>query len=435
MSKPSLSQAVIRSPIFWGGLASVGFYWLIHIGLLSHWLLQRYCASHPIEYVTTTLFFVGLAALVLKAVDVFGQRQAVSQPLLGSPSQTGRPVEQSDLLLHRLDGLPQRLKGGYLHRRLREVIEHVRRFGSAEKLDDQMKYLADVDAERMHAGYALVRVLIWAIPMLGFLGTVMGLTLAIANLDIQAMEKSSLLVVGGLAVAFDTTALALALAMLLMFAYFFTQGMESRLLDEVDRRATIELEGRFECISASPDGQLVAVRRMAEAVVEATDQLVRRQAEIWQHSMETAGKRWAGMAAAAGEQLQDALAGSLGDTLQTGAQQLAAAAAVAGEQNHQQWERVQQTHAEQTASMASLQETMSRQAEVLGRAVEATGKVAGLEETLNRNLATLAGAQHFEQTVTSLAAAIHLLNGRLGEFPAGTPMVQLESNESAPRAA
>ena len=428
LSKRSLSQAVARSPIFWGGLASVGFYWLIEIGLLSHWLLQRYCASHPVEYVTVTMFFVGLAALVLKAVDVLGQRQRVSQPLLGSRWRTGRPAEESDVLLRRLDDLPQRHNGGYLPRRLREVIEHVRRLGSAEKLDDQMKYLADVDAARMHSGYALVRVLIWAIPMLGFLGTVIGLTLAIANLDIQALEASSLQVVGGLAVAFDTTALALALALLLMFAYFFTQGMESRLLEEVDRRATAELEGRFEYVSASPDGQLVAVRRMAEAVIEATELLVHRQAELWQHSMEAAGVRWAGMAAAAGEQLQDALAGSLGDTLQTGAQQLAAAAAVAVEQN-------QQTHAEQTAAMGSLQEAMGRQAEVLGRAVEATGKVAGLEETLNRNLATLAGAQHFEQTVTSLAAAIHLLNGRLAEIPARTPVVQLESSKSAPRAA
>ena len=435
MSKPSLSQAVVGSPIFWGGLASVGFYWLIEIGLLSHWLLQRYCVSHPVEYVTVTMFFVGLAALVLKTVDVLGQRQKVSQPLLGSPSRTGRPADESDVLLRRLDGLPLRQKGGYLPRRLREVIEHVRRLGSAEKLDDQMKYLADVDAERMHSGYAMVRVLIWAIPMLGFLGTVIGLTLAIANLNIQALEASSLQVVGGLAVAFDTTALALALAMLLMFAQFFTQGMESTLLDEVDRRAMVELEGRFEYISASPDGQLVAVRRMAEAVVEATEQLVHRQAELWQHSMETAGKRWAGMAATAGEQLQGALAGSLGDTLQTGAQQLANAAAMAIEQNQQQWGQVQQTHAEQTAAMGSLQEAMSRQAEVLGRAVEATGKVAGLEETLNRNLATLAGAQHFEQTVTSLAAAIHLLNGRLAEIPAGTPAVQLESSGSASRAA
>ncbi|NQU23491.1 MAG: MotA/TolQ/ExbB proton channel family protein [Candidatus Nealsonbacteria bacterium] len=435
MSKPSLSQTIAKSPIFWGGLATVGFYWLIEIGLLSHWLVQRYCASHPVEYVTVAMFFVGLAALVLKMVDVLAQRPRVSQTLLGPPSRTGRPAEECDVLLRRLDGLPRHQKGDYLFGRLREAIEHVRRLGSAEKLDDHSKYLADVDAARMHSGYALVRVIIWAIPMLGFLGTVTGLTLAIANLNFQAMEASSLKVVGGLAVAFDTTALALALTLLLMFAQFLTEGMEGRLLDEVDRRATAELEGRFEYVSSSPDGQLVAVRRMAEAVIEATEQLVRQQADLWQHSMDAAGKRWTGMADAAGEQLQGALAAALGETLQTGAEQLATAATTAVAQNQQHWDRTQRTHAEQVQALGSLQESMHRQAEVLGRAVDAAGTVAGLEETLNRNLTTLAGAQHFEQTVTSLAATIHLLNGRLTEVPNGTPAIQLESNESTPRAA
>jgi len=435
LSKPSLSQTIAKSPIFWGGLATVGFYWLIEIGLLSHWLVQRYCASHPVEYVTVAMFFVGLAALVLKMVDVLAQRPRVSQTLLGPPSRTGRPAEECDVLLRRLDGLPRHQKGDYLFGRLREAIEHVRRLGSAEKLDDHSKYLADVDAARMHSGYALVRVIIWAIPMLGFLGTVTGLTLAIANLNFQAMEASSLKVVGGLAVAFDTTALALALTLLLMFAQFLTEGMEGRLLDEVDRRATAELEGRFEYVSSSPDGQLVAVRRMAEAVIEATEQLVRQQADLWQHSMDAAGKRWTGMADAAGEQLQGALAAALGETLQTGAEQLATAATTAVAQNQQHWDRTQRTHAEQVQALGSLQESMHRQAEVLGRAVDAAGTVAGLEETLNRNLTTLAGAQHFEQTVTSLAATIHLLNGRLTEVPNGTPAIQLESNESTPRAA
>jgi len=264
---------------------------------------------------------------------------------------------------------------------------------------------------------------------------VIGITLAIANLAPEALENSLPLVTAGLGVAFDTTALALGLSIVLMFAQFLTEGMEGRLLDEVDRRATAELEGRFEYVSSSPDGQLVAVRRMAEAVIEATEQLVRQQADLWQHSMDAAGKRWTGMADAAGEQLQGALAAALGETLQTGAEQLATAATTAVAQNQQHWDRTQRTHAEQVQALGSLQESMHRQAEVLGRAVDAAGTVAGLEETLNRNLTTLAGAQHFEQTVTSLAATIHLLNGRLTEVPNGTPAIQLESNESTPRAA
>jgi hypothetical protein len=49
-----------------------------------------------------------------------------------------------------------------------------------------------------------------------------------------------------------------------------------------------------------------------------------------------------------------------------------------------------------------------------------------LEEALNHNLASLAGAKNFEETVMSLSAAIHLLTARLSEAPA-SPKVRLES--------
>jgi len=46
--------------------------------------------------------------------------------------------------------------------------------------------------------------------------------------------------------------------------------------------------------------------------------------------------------------------------------------------------------------------------DVLG-AIQAAGEVTRLEDALNRNLAALAGSKNFEETVVSLAAAIHLL--------------------------
>ena len=58
-----------------------------------------------------------------------------------------------------------------------------------------------------------------------------------------------------------------------------------------------------------------------------------------------------------------------------------------------------------------------------------------LEEALNRNLAALSGAKNFEQTVMSLAAAIHLLNARLADVPSGAPTVQLDENSGTTQAA
>ena len=67
--------------------------------------------------------------------------------------------------------------------------------------------------------------------------------------------------------------------------------------------------------------------------------------------------------------------------------------------------------------MQAQQAELIRQGEVMTRAVEATGEVIKLEKALNDNLQALAGAKNFEETVMSLAAAIHLLNSRLTRTP------------------
>jgi hypothetical protein len=60
---------------------------------------------------------------------------------------------------------------------------------------------------------------------------------------------------------------------------------------------------------------------------------------------------------------------------------------------------------------------MVKQGELMTQAIRAAGDVVQLERALNDNLSALAGAKNFEDTVMSLAAAIHLLNARLARSP------------------
>jgi biopolymer transport protein ExbB/TolQ len=396
-------------------------------------LITRYFTNHPVEYIETVMFSIGLAALVLKALDIFGQYSALRRSPLEAVPRTAQPVDQCHLLLDALGRLHGRRQDDYYIRRLRGAIEHVGTCGSAESLGDELRYLADVDAARLHASYGLFRVILWAIPILGFLGTVMGITMALNGVDLKAPDQSMIQVLTGLGLKFDTTALALTLSMLLMFVHFFVDRAENALLVEVDRLAEQELIGRFPQVPAGPDGQLIAVRRMAETMVQAAERLVQRQAELWQASLESAAARWTQMADTAGEQVRRGLSGALAESLKAHAQQLAAAEAAAAEQSRRHWDKVQQSQVQSVQMMTSLQAALGHQAEVLQRAVEASGEVRRLEDALNRNLATLSGAKHFAQTVMSLAAAIHLLNARLAETPVAP--VKLESTRRKAQAA
>jgi hypothetical protein len=424
-----LFRTVKRSPILWGILGSVAFFGLVHGGPLGTPFIKRYFTGHPVEYAETVLFAIGLAALVLKTLEVLGQYGEQRQSPLGPASRTAQPIEeQCGPLLERLNQLPRGRQEGYYVRRLRAAIEHVKRIGSAEGLDDQLKYMADVDATRLHNGYALFRVIIWAIPILGFLGTVVGITMALNGLDPKALDESMMNVTTGLGVKFDTTALALAMSMLLMFIHFFVDRAENALLEKVDGRVETDLAGRFQQVSSGPDGQVAAMRRMAEVMIQASELLVARQAELWQASMDAAAQRWAQTAETAGGLLKKALAEALAESLRTHAQNLAAAEQAATDKNRQQWDKLQQGAAQQVHALAAMQTGFTRQAEILGRAIEASGEVTQLQDALNRNLAALSGATHFEQTVLGLAAAIHLLNARLTGEPANGP-VRLDTTE------
>jgi MotA/TolQ/ExbB proton channel family len=429
-----IALAVIRSSLVWGGLASLGFYALLHAGLLRGDGFQRYFAGHWVEYVETVIFFVGLSELVLRAFDIAEQSSAIKEPLLGARPAEPRPAIEAIVLLDRLAELPNQRQTHYLPRRLREALEWVSRKGSADTLDEQLKFLADVDADRAHSGYALVRLIIWAIPILGFLGTVIGITIAIAQLAPQALEASLPEVTKGLGVAFDTTALALGLSMVLMFGQFQVDRMERRLLDEVDVRAAGELAGRFEQLGdANP--HLGVVRRMAETVLKATERIVGRQAELWKTTIDSAHQRWSDLNDTTQRQLEAALGKGLTQSLQAHAQQLTEAEAAHSQRNHEHWDRIQKALTETTQATRSQQAELVKQGEVLMRVVEATGQVARLEESLNKNLASLAGAQHFDETMLNLSAAIHLLNARLGQLSALAPSVALKETAKPGRAA
>jgi hypothetical protein len=431
-----LSTLLSRSPLLWGALLAVGFFAPLETGAITNPDVLRYFAGHWINYVETVAFFVALAALVIKALDVAGQLAAVDDPVLAPAPLAGQTIDVAPQLLEDIERFESRNGAGYLSRRLRNTLSFITRKGSADTLAEEIKYLSDMDAASAAQSYGLVKIIIWAIPILGFLGTVIGITMAIANLNPKQLEQSLPEVTQGLGVAFDTTALALGLSMVLMFVQFLVDKFENRLLSAVDARMIEEVVGRFKTELAPQDPLMIAVRRMVDAILPNTERLVVRQAELWQSSMENANARWQDLGNQSGRRLETALEAALTQSLKRHATELTLAERAVADENRQHWARIQEALSQTTANLASQQAELARQGEVLLKVVEATGQIAQLEHTLNRNLQSLAGAKNFEETVVSLAAAIQLLSARLGHLPGGeSRTIELPRNKSMVQAA
>lgn len=104
-------------------------------------------------------------------------------------------------------------------------------------LDDSSFYISASEAS-----YAVPRILVWAIPLLGFIGTVLGISSAVSGFtgfldntaDIEQIKEGISTVTSGLAVAFDTTLLALLLSVAVMIPLVLVEKMESNLLLATD---------------------------------------------------------------------------------------------------------------------------------------------------------------------------------------------------------
>ena len=431
-------------PLVLGLGATAGFYALIYQGPLHHPLMLRYFAGHPINMIETGLFFIGLMALVLKLLELLGQHGALSSVTLGE-SATNQPASKAGEWLEVLAQLSTGARRSYLGRRLTDALESVQQRGSADSLMEDLKYLSDMDAGRAQDSYSLVRIVIWATPMLGFLGTVVGITDALGDLGRElggsttgeaggSLNTAMQGRLAGLYVAFDTTAIALCFSIVLMFIQFMLDRSETQLLAAVDELTNHELAGRFELVGSQADPNVQTIQRMSQAVVRATEQLVQKQTELWQGSMAAAHEHWQRSSQQSTEQMQAALAGALGQALSQHAVQLGKNEQASSEQLAQRWEQWQLALSHNARLLHAQQQELVKQSEMMTQAIRAAGEVVQLEKALNQNLSALAGSKNFEDTVMSLSAAIHLLNTRLGKH-SDTPPVELRSPQVKGRAA
>jgi len=345
------------------------------------------------------LFGCGLVALAAKLLGWVRERAALRTDLL--PAWNGQPVAITEATALR-DRLAPGTASTWLGRRIQAILDFLHGRGAATQLDDQMRTLADNDVMELDGSYSLVRFITWAIPILGFLGTVVGITAAVAGVTPEVLEQSLDGVTSGLATAFDTTALALLLTMILMFGSFLVERLENGMLQQIDAYVDAELAHRFERAAAEASPMLEAMRLQSTQLQQATERLVERQAALWSQSLDQAQRQWTD---AGPRQIA---------TLQRGLEQ---ALDVALQRHTQQLRQTEQDFLGRTAALvaglAAAADKLGQHAEALASVQEHEAHLVRLQEALQQNLAALAGAGAFEQAVQSLTAAIHLLTTRV----------------------
>jgi biopolymer transport protein ExbB/TolQ len=157
-------------------------------------------------------------------------------------------------VLQRIRAVAERPKDFMLFRRMDLALSNLGNIGEVRDVGAVFESQADSDASAIDSSYTVIRSLIWTIPILGFIGTVVGLSQAIGSFtdvlnqtgsDASSIKSKLAPVVGGLATAFETTLVALLAAVTIQLLSTWVFKREEALLDGISDYTTENVLSRL----------------------------------------------------------------------------------------------------------------------------------------------------------------------------------------------
>jgi biopolymer transport protein ExbB/TolQ len=118
----------------------------------------------------------------------------------------------------------------------RVLLNALRRFASTRNIQDvasSTHTICESEADRLESELSMIRYISWAIPSIGFIGTVRGIGDALAQAD-KAVQGDIAGVTQSLGVAFNSTFIALLISIVLMFLVHQLQLMQERLVFDAE---------------------------------------------------------------------------------------------------------------------------------------------------------------------------------------------------------
>ncbi len=114
----------------------------------------------------------------------------------------------------------------------RALLAALQRFASTRNVQDvseAVRSICDAEAGRLESELSMIRYIAWAIPSIGFIGTVRGIGDALGQAH-EAVQGNIAGVTASLGVAFNSTFVALVISIVLMFLLHQLQLLQERLV-------------------------------------------------------------------------------------------------------------------------------------------------------------------------------------------------------------
>lgn len=186
------------------------------------------------------LAFWVLAIMGLKARNLLHERRLLGQSLLDLTPGISILPEDARQYSRPLQTLPADEREYLLPRALLTALQ---RFGSTRNIQDvssAVKEVCETESDRLYSELSMIRYIIWAIPSIGFIGTVRGIGEALGQ-AYKAVQGDIVGVTVSLGVAFNSTLVALLISIFVMFLMHQIQLMQERLVLDTQNYCDVNL--------------------------------------------------------------------------------------------------------------------------------------------------------------------------------------------------
>ena len=180
------------------------------------------------------LMLWALAILGYKGLITYRQQQQLNQNLIGLPEDSAITVSSTESIIKQIRELPERGQDYLLPRVLLAALERFATTKSVQNASTMVHDLCESEGDRLDSELSVIRYIAWAIPSVGFIGTVRGIGDALAQAH-RAVEGDITGVTQSLGVAFNSTFIALVISIVLMFFIHQIQLMQERLVLDSER--------------------------------------------------------------------------------------------------------------------------------------------------------------------------------------------------------
>ena len=203
------------------------------------WFVDMFTKRGMTPYPMVFLAGWSLFILLIKLSKIHLQRKALRIIIMPREHDFVLSPNTVDQVLHNVNNAVEQPKYFFLFNRIVGTLSNLKNIGMVSEVGEILKSYNDQDIESVETSYSLLNGFLWSIPVLGFIGTVEGLSKAIgtfgsvlaAGADMTALTASLQSVTAGLATAFETTLVALILALFLqLFATAIKKSEEELLL-------------------------------------------------------------------------------------------------------------------------------------------------------------------------------------------------------------